>query len=451
MTKTSGKKEKLGTLSLLSIGIGGMIGGGIFAVTGLTIELTRGGAPIAFVAAGIVALLTAYSYIKLTIYFPSAGGTVEFLNRAYGSGIFTGAVNILLTLSYVILIAVYAYAFGSYGAEWIGGGQFTMHILATSILLLLGFLNFIGPHIVIKSENAFNLTKMLLLGIFIIAGFILTPDWHRMAPKLWVGPVALFSGAMIIFLNYEGFELIANAAKDARNLKKSMPIAYIGGVIIVMLVYILIAIVVVGHLSFIRIAANSDSVLSMAANVMLGNTGKWLIIIAALIATSSAINVTFYGSGRITYMIAKYGELPKEFEHNIRNQPLEGLIMFVIFSVIIVNFVPLQAIAGMGSSGFLLVFLAVNWAAFRLSGKTGASRILTFTGSLACAISFIALILQSLSNPSTAWQIFILIGMIAFSFLVEIVYRKLSGRIMHLGHILENELKDIESVLPQKK
>jgi amino acid transporter len=104
---------RIGVLSALSIGIGGMVGGGIFAVTGLTIEVTRGAAPIAFLIAGIVALLTSYSYLRLTLQFPGEGGTVDFINRAFGKGLFSGAANILLLLNYVVLVAVYAFAFGS--------------------------------------------------------------------------------------------------------------------------------------------------------------------------------------------------------------------------------------------------------------------------------------------------------------------------------------------------
>ena len=123
MAKSGKEKSGLGTFSTLSIGIGGMVGGGIFAVTGLTIEVTRGGAPIAFLIAGIVALLTSYSYLKLTLRFPGEGGTVQFLNRAFGNGILTGAANILLLLSYIVLVAVYAYAFGSYGVVFLPEGD----------------------------------------------------------------------------------------------------------------------------------------------------------------------------------------------------------------------------------------------------------------------------------------------------------------------------------------
>ena len=100
----------------MAVGIGGMVGGGIFAVLGLSVQLAQGGAPIAFAIAGIVALLTNYAYVKLSIAFPSRGGTVTFLNQAFGKGIFTGGMNVLLWLSYIVMLSLYASAFGSYGA-----------------------------------------------------------------------------------------------------------------------------------------------------------------------------------------------------------------------------------------------------------------------------------------------------------------------------------------------
>ena len=166
------KDRKLGTFSTLSIGIGGMVGGGIFAVTGLTIEVTKSAAPLAFVIAGIVALLTSYSYLKLTLAYPGEGGTVAFLNQAFGGGILTGAANILLLLSYVVLLAVYAYAFGSYGADLLPAADqaFWRPILINAIILGLLALNIFASKLVVRSENVLNLLKLLLLGGFIAAG-----------------------------------------------------------------------------------------------------------------------------------------------------------------------------------------------------------------------------------------------------------------------------------------
>src|SRR5665648_41466 len=89
------KKGPLGLLSVISIGVGGMVGGGIFAVLGLAVQLSRGGTYIAFALAGIVALITSYSYAKLSVTYPSQGGTVEFLDQAFGPGLITGGLNVL--------------------------------------------------------------------------------------------------------------------------------------------------------------------------------------------------------------------------------------------------------------------------------------------------------------------------------------------------------------------
>ena len=106
---------KLGLAAVVAIGVGGMVGGGIFAVLGLAVQLAHGGTAVAFALAGVVALLTTYSYAKLSVAYPSRGGTVTFLDRAFGAGMLTGSLNVLLWLSYVVMLSLYAVAFGGYG------------------------------------------------------------------------------------------------------------------------------------------------------------------------------------------------------------------------------------------------------------------------------------------------------------------------------------------------
>ena len=420
------QKSKIGTFSALSIGIGGMVGGGIFAVTGLTVELTKGSAPLAFIIAGIVALLTAYSYWKLSLYLPNNGGTVYFINKAFGSGLLTGSVNNLLVLSYIILISIYAYAFGAYGArlfpaEWY---PWLKHLLISFVLISLGLINYFSASLVIKSENSMNIIKMILLIIFIIAGFISPINWEQMDTTNWVEPVAMVSGAFIIFLNYEGFELIANASNNMKNPKKSLPIAYFGGVLIAICLYVMIVMVVVGHLSFTEITKNSEHVLSEAAIQFMGKSGLIIISIAALLATSSAINATYYSSGRLTYSIAKSGELPKILEKSVNNQPVYGMIIFAVLSLFVANLIPLSAIATMGSAGFLLVFMLINIANLKMHKITNSSKIISFLAALACAIAFGALIYSTMKDAETQWEIFILLAMIIGSVLIEFFYRK---------------------------
>jgi amino acid transporter len=431
---SSSSKDKLGTFSTLSIGIGGMVGGGIFAVTGLTVDVTKGAAPAAFLIAGVVALLTSYSYLKLTLRFPGEGGTVEFLNRAFGGGIITGAANILLLLSYVVLLAVYAYAFGSYGAGFFPEQDrgFWLHVLISAVIVGLVIINVFGATLVMRSENVFNAVKMLLLVAFVMGGLLTPMEWGRLGPENYVTSMGLVAGAMLIFLNYEGFELIANASRDIADPKRALPLAYIGGVLIVIALYVLIVMVVIGHLGFAEVAKVSDHVLSVAAGDIMGRAGYIAIVIAALMATSSAINATFYGTGRLAYIIARSGELPRELERTMRGQHLEGTLITAVLALVIANVVPLEAIATMGSAGFLLLFMAVNIAAVRLARDTGGRAWLSALAAFSTVVALIVLCVEVDENPATRNHLWILLGMILVSFGIELAYRAITGRQIHL-------------------
>ena len=130
-------EKKIGYWSVIAIGVGGMVGGGIFAVLGLSVQMTQGAAPLAFMVAGLVALVTAYSYTRLSVTFPNQGGTVTFLDRAFGPGLFTGSANILLWISYIVMLSLYAFAFGSYAAALFPEGSRLVwkHILICAAVL----------------------------------------------------------------------------------------------------------------------------------------------------------------------------------------------------------------------------------------------------------------------------------------------------------------------------
>lgn len=426
----SDKNAKLGTLSTLSIGIGGMVGGGIFAVTGLTVQMTRGAAPIAFLIAGVVALLTSYSYLKLTLRFPGEGGTVDFLNRAFGGGILTGAANILLLQSYVVLVSVYAYAFGSYGSSLFpeADRDFWLPVLITGVILALVFVNVFAASLVVRSENLFNAVKMLLLAGFVVAGLLTPMEWSRLGPENFVTPMGIVAGAMLIFLNYEGFELIANASKNVADPKRSLPIAYIGGVLLVIVFYVLIVTVVVGHMGFAAVEKASDYALSVAAQDILGRPGHVALAAAALLATSSAINATFYSIGKLTYIVASSGELPGSLERTICGEHVVGTLITAVLALLVAILVPLDAIATMGSAGFLLLFMAVNVANMRLSRETASSRWISGLAALATAIALVVLCIEVDENPATRSHLWILVGMISASLAIEIVYRRFTGR-----------------------
>lgn len=427
MDKELVKGRKIGTWSVISIGVGGMVGGGIFAVLGLAVQLAHGGTPIAFALAGLVALITSYSYTRLSVTFPSQGGTVEFLNQAFGPGPLTGGLNVLLLLSYVVMLSLYAYAFGSYGASFFPDASQLLwkHILISAVIVVLTGLNVMGASIVGEAEEWIVGFKVAILLFFIVAG-AWTIQPANLAPASWSAPLPLLAGGMIIFLAYEGFELIANTAGDVRNPAKNLPKAYGTAVIFVIVLYILVSAVTVGNLSVGKIVEAKDYALAEAAKPFLGQTGFTLIAVAALLSTASAVNATLYGASRISYIIAKEGELPAALEKKMWNNPVEGLLIVAVLTLLVSNLFNLSSISMMGSAGFLILFAAVNGANVRLKAKTKSRAWISVLGVVVCLLALAALIWQTARTHPANLLVLVVLGGAAFA--IEGIYRAATGR-----------------------
>jgi amino acid transporter len=166
--------------------------------------------------------------------------------------------------------------------------------------------------------------------------------------------------------------------------------------------------------------------LAEAAKPFLGHTGYTLIAIAALLSTGSAINATLYGAARISYIIAKDGELPTVLEHKIWNQPVEGLLITSVMTLLASNFLDLSSISLMGSAGFQIIFAFVNAANVRLHRKTNSQTWISTIGAIVCITAFGALIWRiSESVPSKLW---LLVAMLTAAFSIEAIYRAITGR-----------------------
>ncbi|MCB1129903.1 MAG: APC family permease, partial [Verrucomicrobiae bacterium] len=204
---TRGTNGSMGALGAALIGIGGMVGGGIFAVLGTAVSLAGGGTPLAFALAGVVALLTCYAYVKLSCRYPEAGGTALFLDKAFGANLFTGGLNLTLWLSYLVTIALYASAFASYGMTFFSHHSgWLKHLLICLAILLPTAINLLNASLVSRSESYIVIGKLLLLGVVIVAGMFHL-DAARLEPPSWKPPGSLVVGGMVIFVAYEGFEL----------------------------------------------------------------------------------------------------------------------------------------------------------------------------------------------------------------------------------------------------
>ncbi|WP_202319336.1 amino acid permease [Archaeoglobus neptunius] len=433
-------RKDIGFKEAFSIGVGGMIGGGIFAVLGLSVQLSKSSAPIAFLLAGLIALITSYSYAKLSIRFPSEGGTVEFLVKAFGNGIFSGGLNILLLLGYIVMVSLYAYAFGSYGANLLSDYVVVRHILITAVISLFTFINAYGALVSGKTEDLLVAFKLTIL--IVVAGVGLTlVNPERLQPSTWVDPVSIVAGGMIIFLAYEGFELIANTGNDVKD-PKILPKALYSAVIVVIAVYVLVAVVTVGTLPYETIVESRDYALAKAAEPSMGEAGFLLVTLAALASTGSAINATLYGTARISYMVAKYGELPQIVERRVWKQAHEGLLVISIISLILANTANLESISVAGSGSFLIIFFFVNVAALKLRHKLKINPAIPAAGAI---LTFAALSILVYRMAAEATNLAILVGLVLASFLIEALYRTTTGR--KISVYVDSRLKKREETI----
>ncbi len=405
--------------ALVSIGIGGMVGGGIFSVLGLTVKIAGGGAYLSFIVGGVVAALTGRSYSALSVRVRSRGGTAVFLDRAFGTSV-AGPLNLLLWLSYFVMLGLYAVAFGAYLAALFGLGGSWQRAFGSLIVVCFAVLNLAGAQVVGRAESVLVYFKLAILLVFCFAGLAFV-NTARTGPAAWPSTSALVYAGALIFLGYEGFELIANASEDARDPERTLPRAYlisIGGVIAL---YVLVAFVAVGNLSPRAIAADSDYALAAAARPFLGTAGFTLIAIAAVVSTSSAINATLYGAAKFTYLMGRHGELPARFGRPIWNRPIGGLVATTAGTLLVINTVNIEGISLMGSGGFLIIFAAVNIAAAKLAADGRLARALSLLGALACAASLAGLTLFAASHAPG--QLAVLGGLITAATVAEAVIR----------------------------
>ncbi|OBX18407.1 MULTISPECIES: APC family permease [Bizionia] len=427
MKNNTNSNAKISLREAISIGIGGMVGGGIFAVLGLAVSLAQGGTPIAFLFAGIIASLTAYSYSKLSLAFPDRGGTVKFINQGFGKTVFSGAINNLLWVSYIIMLSLYASAFGSYAPnlfEITGDSSLDSHVYLSGIIIIATIINYYSIAVVSRIESYAVIIKLIILLGFIVVGLyglFGNPNVEQLSVSNWESPLLLLTGWMVIFVAYEGFELIANAAPDIINPEINIPKAYNYSVWFVVFLYVIIAIVTVGSLPFETIAKAEDYVLAEAAKPMLGKVGFTIITVAALISTFSAINASLYGGSRVSFEVAEDDELPHHLTSKLWNQPI-GLLITAVLTLLIANTLELESISTAGSAGFLLIFAIVNYVAFKLSNQIKGKKLIPLIGFLMCSIAFVTLIIQQFQSNLVG--VVVILAIIFGCFAFEYLYKK---------------------------
>ena len=387
--------ERLSLREVVAMGVGGMIGGGIFSVLGLAIAEAGHAAPLAFAIGGLVALITGLSYARLGLRFRSDGGSFTYLERAFRHPNVAGIGGWLLLAGYIGTLALYAYTFGAYGAAMLGqqGANPAMHHLLESLILLtfLG-INLYGVKASGTTELLIVTVKVLILLLFAVIGLFFVKADHLL-PFFDSGAGGVLMGAALIFVAYEGFELIPNAINEMEDPGRNLQRGIFWSIGITILVYVLVSLVAVGNLLPEEIRKYGEYALAVAAKPFLGEAGFQLIGLAALFSTASAINATMFGTARLGKVMAEERELPAAFAfvRQQKNIPWFSLVAITGVTLAFVNLGNLTAIASFSSSTFLLIFLAINLSAWRLRHEIGIRGLYPLLGVLLTLCAWLAL------------------------------------------------------------
>ncbi len=388
------RKKRLGKLRLLdstAMAIGGMIGGGIFSVLGVTILLAGHLAFSCFILGGAIAIMTAHSFAVLSLRAGKSGGLFIYLREA-GYPKLGAYVSWLLIFGYVVALAVYAFTFGHYASNVFGLTDGYARVFSALVLAIFLGVNLRGVSTSALTEDAVVFIKILVIALISVIGL-----WHfstaRLSPLVNKGVTNVFIATTSIFVAYEGFELLSYDYDDIDKPRKNLPRALYLSVGIVALIYVIVTIGSQMLVSDSAIISQKEVAFATVGQAALGTFGKWVATLAALLATCSAINATLFSSARQIHEISLKKELPESLSKNRNGLPASALFILAVFGAGFALLPNILELLTFGSAVFLAVFGITNYLAFKVA-VTKVQHTITMLGALSCLVALTILLVE---------------------------------------------------------
>ncbi len=412
------------------LGIGSMIGAGIFALLGEAGAVAGAAVWISFLIGGVVAMLLGYVCAKLGVRYPSSGGLITYLVKGFGVGRLVGVASWLGYIAAIVIVtAMVAVSFGGYAtALFIGENASNAwnHLFITLVLLVMFGLNLVGTKFVAAAQSAIVIG---VLGAFAVFICVTLPniDTSLLAFSGYPSVSKIVASVALTFFAYLGFNVITFTGGDLRNPKHDIPRATYLALGITAVTYVLIAIGVFGTLTVTQVIGYGETAIAEAARPTLGDAGFTIMAVVALLATAGATNATLYASSNLTNMLAEHGLFPEWFGSRSRLGAKGGLVITTALVLLVANLVNLSAIASVGSAVSLIVFVLVGAAGYRRRADTGSSTALVV---LAIAVTAIVLGFFTVdivrNDPATFAAI---VGIAIASVVLDTVFRRSSDAV----------------------
>jgi amino acid transporter len=389
---TRSRKKELGLAELIAIALGGMVGGGIFSILGISVERIGNATPIAIAIGGLLAMFAAYSYVKLALLYKDEGATYSFFKKTFPNSHFaSSAIGWLVVFGYISTLALYAFTFSTYlgsvlpfeNADWIN------RTTAGGIILLFTVVNLVSVKGMGKVEDVMVYTKIILL--LIISGLLAGKgETANFLPLVESGTTIMdiIIIASITFVAFEGFQLVIHAYDEMDEPARNIPRSIYSAILIATVLYVVLAVGALATIPKELIIQDKEYALAAGAQGVLGGLGRFVVIFGALLATSSAISGTLFGASRLMAVIAHDGYLPKKLADRSKGHiPHNAIIAMSVLAFVLILSGGLQIILEFGSITFITVSLLMAYANFRKRKETNTHEFIAIVAMLGLLVA----------------------------------------------------------------
>jgi amino acid transporter len=409
------------------IGVGAMVGAGIFALLGAAGEVAGAAVWVSFLIAGVIAGLQGYSFAKLGARYPSAGGLLEYVAKSVGEGHFTGITAWLTYAANAIVTAMVAVSFGSYASSMLTGEEKAVWIkvFAAAIIIVMTAVNVVGSQLV---ANAQTVIVYIVLGILTLFAVVTLVNMHPslLAPSKYPPLRDIISSVALTFFAFLGFGIITFTAKDLAKPSRQLPRAMYLALSIATVIYIAIALGVFGTLTVEKVIASGGTALAVAAEPALGKAGYWLMSVTALFATAGATNAGLYPAPGLSERLVETGEFPPLMARKFGGRLSAGLLFQAVACLILAVLFKLDAIASIGSAVALVIFTLITAAHFRVRSETGANPFVLALAIAAAAVVLVTFVFTTLIHEPAS--IITLLGVFVLSTALDFGWKRVRDR-----------------------
>jgi amino acid transporter len=403
----------------IALGIGSMVGAGIFALMGEAAVLAGNAVWFSFLLAGIIALLTGHSFVELGIRYPSRGGIIAYLVKAYGPGRFSGGCGILFYIAQLIGMAMISLAFGKFMGKLVGLAGEDLHfwepILASGLILVVSALCLVGSKLVSMAQRVIVLGNLTLLAGFAIALATYSDlQTSRLSVEAWPETSFVLGSLALTFFAFTGFAVVSNAADRMKNPSRDLPIAMYSSITIVLVLYLALSLAIIATVEQQQLVSSGAALIAIAARETFGEVGFYVLLVSAVLATVTCLNGGIFGVTNITFTLAETGQLPARFKKEIVAST-RGLTISAVLALLMVNFLDLTTVASLGSATSLVVYSMVNFGAWRLLKESGWHQAVILMSIVACVFAICVWCVYTYRHSPGSFSIFFSFVFIAFA------------------------------------